>query len=86
MQRTESESDKNKWKAGKEAFEEKVEGEWEGRRDVGKEKRKMPPFQPSYSLNGMLTAEKSNRSKCMKPELVNCSLCGSCAIQHPSPV
>lgn len=28
----------------KEAFEEKVEGEWEGRKDVGKEKRKMPPF------------------------------------------
>lgn len=57
-----------------------------GERDVGEEKRKMPPFQLPYSSNEMLTVEGSNRSKCMKPELVNCSLCGSCAIQHPSPV
>lgn len=34
----------------------------------------------------MLTVAGSNRSKCMKPELVNCSLCGGFAIQHPSPV
>lgn len=57
-----------------------------GERHVGEEKRKMPPFQLPYSSNEMLTVEGSNRSKCMKPELVNCSLCGGCAIQHPSPV
>lgn len=49
-------------------------------------KKKNAPFQLPYSSNEMLTVEGSNRSKCMKPELVNCSLCGSCAIQHPSPV
>lgn len=57
-----------------------------GERHVGEEKRKMPPFQLPYSSNEMRTVEGSNRSKCMKPELVNCSLCGGCAIQHPSPV
>lgn len=65
---------------------EQIEGEWE-ERDVGEGKKgKMPRFQLPYSSNEMLTVEGSNRSKRMKAELVNCSLCGSCAIQHPSPV
>lgn len=62
------------------------EGGWLRERDIGEIKKKNTPFQLPYSSNGMFTVEGSDRSKCMKPELVNCSLCGHLAIRLPSPV
>lgn len=69
-EKRERECVRRKGEKSRERDERPVEGEWEGR-DVNEEKRKMPPFQLSYSSNEMLTVEGSNRSKCMKPELVN---------------